>query len=76
MLEAFEMLLCYWAWLKKDEYWVLSDMNALQIAKEAICKTVNQLMLLFPRISGNQWNIPKIHEQLHIAHNIYLYDAH
>ena len=51
MIEAFEMLLCYWAWLKKEEYWACHDMDALQRAKTAICKTVSQLLLLFPRTS-------------------------
>ena len=72
MIEAFEMLLCYWAWLKKEEYWACHDMDALQRAKTAICKTVSQLLLLFPRSSGCQWKIPKMHEQLHTAHNIYI----
>ena len=31
---------------------------------------------MFPKSAGNQWRIPKIHEQLHIAHNIYLSGAH
>jgi len=76
MIEAFEMLLCYWAWLKKDEYWDCNDMKALECAKIAICKTVNQLVHLFPRSTGSQWNIPKLHEQLHIAHNIHLWGSH
>ena len=38
MVEAFEMLICYWAWLKKDNYWDCNDMGALQHAKTAIKK--------------------------------------
>ena len=33
-------------------------------------------MHLFPRKTGCEWKIPKIHEQLHIAHNIHLFGAH
>lgn len=76
MIEAFELLLCYWAWLKKDEYWDCDDMDALQCAKTSICKTVNQLKRLFPRSSGSEWKIPKVHEQLHVAYNIHLWGSH
>ena len=33
MIEAFELLLCYWEWLKKPEYWNINDMDALYTAK-------------------------------------------
>ena len=29
-----------------------------------------------PQSKGNQWLIPKIHEQLHVADNIKIYGAH
>ena len=76
MVEAFEMMICYWAWLKKDNYWECNDMDALAHAQTAIKKTVYQLVHLFPRKTGCEWKIPKIHEQLHIAHNIHLFGAH
>jgi len=37
---------------------------------------VYQLVHLLPRKTGCEWKIPKIHEQLHIAHNIHLFGAH
>ena len=37
---------------------------------------VNRLKRLFPRSTGSQWKIPKIHEQMHIAYNIHLYGSH
>ncbi len=61
MIEAFQLLLCYWAWLKKDEFWEINDIDALQCAKTSIFKTINQLKHLFPRSTGNQWKIPKLH---------------
>jgi len=76
MIEAFELLLCYWAWLKKEEFWDINDMDALQCAKSSIFKTINCLKYLFPRSAGNQWKIPKLHEQMHIAHNIKLFGSH
>lgn len=76
MIEAFELLLCYWAWLKKDEFWNINDLDALQCAKASIFRTIERLKHLFPRSVGNQWKIPKLHEQLHIAQNIYLFGSH
>jgi len=31
---------------------------------------------LFPRLNGNQWNVPKFHKQLHVAYNIHEWGAH
>ena len=76
MIQVFEMLLCYWAWLKKEEYWHIKDSEALQIAKNAVWVLTNRLKRLFPRTSGQQWKIPKFHKQLHIAENIQLFGAH
>ena len=36
MIEAFELLLCYWEWLKKPEYWNINNMDALHTAKVII----------------------------------------
>ena len=54
----------------------MNDMNALQCAKTSIFKTIDRLKHLFLRSTGNQWKIPKLHEQLHIAHNIFLFGSH
>jgi hypothetical protein len=76
MIEAFELLLCYWAWLKKEEYWDLNDNESLQCPKSSIFETFKRLKVLFPRSTGNQWKIPKLHEQLHVAYYIWLYGCH
>ena len=75
-IQAFEMLLCYWAWLKKDEYWDSDDEEALATAKQSICVLCRQLKSLFPRSIGSNWEVPKFHEQLHVAYNIQLFGAH
>ena len=28
MLYVFQQILCYWAWLKQDNYWMVDDMEA------------------------------------------------
>src|SRR5687768_3613859 len=74
MIQVFEMLLCYWAWLKKEEYWYRNDSEAFETAKTAIWVLTHRLQTLFPR--KLLWKIPKLHEQLHIAMYILLFGAH
>lgn len=76
MIQTFETLLCYWQWLKKEEFWDVNDLQISDIAKSSIFKLIDGLKHLFPRTSGNQWKMSKIHEQLHVAHNIYSFGAH
>jgi hypothetical protein len=71
-----ELLLCYWAWLKQDEYWSLASTDQYERVKDAISILLNELVTLVPRETGNGWNIPKIHEQLHIAFFILMFGAH
>ena len=73
---VFEMLLCYWAWLKKDEYWHKLDVVAKETAKHAIWILINRLKTLFPRSISSDWRIPKWHEQLPIVDNIDRFGAH
>jgi hypothetical protein len=76
MIQVFEMLLCYWAWLKKDECWHINIFEALQTPKHAIWVLTSRLKTLFSCSIGQLWKIPKIHEQLHIAFYIQLFGAH
>ena len=57
MIKAFEMLLCYWSWLKKEVYWDCHDKDALESAKEAIIKTTRKLKVLFSHTEGGQWYV-------------------
>jgi len=76
MIYVFEMLLCYWSWLKKDTYWKSSDKQSMEHAEQAISTMLQNVQDLFPRSSGSNWKIPKFHEQLHIPFNIHLFGAH
>ena len=76
MLYIFEMLLCFWAWLKKDEYWHRGDEQSLADAKHAIATLLSETIVHFDRSSGQGWSIPKFHELLHIANNIRLWGSH
>ena len=70
------MLLCYWAWLKNDQYWRVDSVDQLEQVKTAVSTMLHQLITCIPRLQGNGWNIPKIHENLHIAFYILMFGAH
>src|SRR5207253_8852691 len=70
MIQVFEMLLCYWAWLKKEEFWHRNDSEAFKTAKNAIWVLTNCLKTLMPHTIKSFWKIPKIHEQTSRKQNI------
>ena len=70
MVQCFQMILCYWMWLKKDSYWNLSDTAPKRNAKEAIRVMLKDIKRLWPRAKGQKWDLPKFHEQLHVPDDI------
>jgi hypothetical protein len=70
MNEVFQMLLCYWAWLKRETFWPLHDTEAETAALTAIQVMITRLTRLWPRTDGNCWDLPKIHAQFHVTRNI------
>ena len=71
-----EMLLCYWAWLKQDLYWDRSRKDHYELVKDAVSTLLDELITCVPRVTGNGWDIPKVHEQLHIPCYIQMFGAH
>ena len=70
MVYIFQMMLCYWTWLKKAIYWIRGDTEAKTAAKVAIRRMLRSLVDLWPRSAGHGWNKPKFHEQLHVPDDI------
>ena len=70
MRQVFQMLLSYWAWLKQDTYWKRGDTTAKEAAKTAISVMLRELIILWPRETGQGWELAKIHEQLHVPDDI------
>ena len=70
MRQVFQMILCYWSWLKKDKYWKRGDKEAKHVARSAIQTMLSELMNLWPRKKGNGWEKAKFHEQLHVPDDI------
>ena len=70
------MLLCYWAWLKHDTFWEMESTSQLESVMEAVSTLLDELVSCVPRMKGNGWNIPKVHEQLHVPAYIQMFGAH
>ena len=70
MQYAFQMLLCYRQWLKKPSYWKKGNQQAREDARDSIRAMLHELIEFWPRLKGNGWEIPKVHEQLHIPDDI------
>jgi len=70
MQEVFQMMLCYWMWLKKDTYWQLGDLNQKETYKDSIRLMLRRLNELWPRMKGQGWAKAKFHEQLHVPDDI------
>jgi hypothetical protein len=71
MVYCFQQILCYWAWLKQDFYWMTSDEDACEAATQSIKLMMRQLQALWPRREGLQWLLTKIHEQFHVPVDIH-----
>ena len=54
----------------------MDDKNALLKAQHAIETLLKEIITLIPRSTGNNWEIVKFHEQLHVPENIDLFGAH
>ena len=49
MNDVFDTILCYWAWLKKETFWLVNDIDAEEGALQAIYSMVDKLKELWPR---------------------------
>ena len=70
MRYIFQLLLCYWSWLKKPYFWSRRNKVAKKAAIESIRIMLRELKDLWPRNTGNGWDLPKFHEQLHVPDDI------
>jgi hypothetical protein len=49
MAYCFEQMLCYWAWLKQDHYWMANNKESCNAATKSIQIMARQLQQLWPR---------------------------
>ena len=76
MVYCFQQVLCYWAWLKQDHYWMADDEEACLAATESIKTMMRQLQNLWPRKEGLEWLLTKLHEQFHVPRDIHRNGKH
>ena len=75
MQEVYQLLLCYYQWLRKKTFWKRGDKVEKENAREAIQIMLRRIVKQWPRMRGNGWEKPKLHEQLHIPDDIERYGA-
>jgi hypothetical protein len=80
ILELFEAMLCFDAWLNQPTYWILDDTK--EESKALMLKSLRQLMTMCvdrilprPDKDENPWNFPKFHELLHLGDDMERYGA-
>jgi Plavaka transposase len=76
MLYVFQQMLCYWTWLKQDNFWKCNDTDARDTALKSIKIMMAQLQTLWPRTKGLLWNLTKLHEQFHVPMDIHRNGSH
>ena len=76
LVYCFQQILCYWAWLKQDHYWMADDIAACHAATQSIKTMMRQLQTLWPRKAGLRWFLTKIHEQFHVPLDIHRHGCH
>jgi hypothetical protein len=76
MTYVFQQILCYWAWLKQDTYWMANDQAACADASASIKIMLAQIQTLWPRKDGLHWNLTKLHEQMHVPVDIQRHGNH
>ena len=76
LVEAFQLLLSFWAWMKRPTYWKRKDKKAKLRAREKIKTMMSKMNTLWPRTDGQGWDITKFHELLHIPDDLHRFGAH
>ena len=76
VVEVFEALLCFDAWLMQDTFWDSSNsaqaMQSAQLSIEALLKLCKNNI---PAFKENGWKFPKFHELLHVVDDIERFGA-
>ena len=76
IVEVFEALLCFDAWLMQDTFWDRSNStNAIQSARSSIEALLKMCKNNIPAMKENCWKFPKFHELLHIVDDIERFGA-
>ena len=76
IVNTFECLLCFDAWLNHPTFWKLDDDPAVKAGYRASIVAQMQMCIDFiPTVRETSWKFPKFHELLHIVDDIERYGA-
>ncbi len=76
VVEVFEALLCFDAWLMQDTFWDSSNSaHAMRSARFSIETLLKLCKKNIPTVKENCWKFPKFHELLHVVDDIERFGA-
>jgi hypothetical protein len=76
IVNMFECLLCFDAWLNRATFWKLDDLPAVKAGYRAsIVKQMQMCKTYIPTVKATSWKFPKFHELLHIVDDIERFGA-
>ena len=71
IVQTFEALLCFDAWVNQSHFWKTSDSVGRAAAMATATESIQELMKMcrknIPTSKPNAWKFPKFHEMLHIV---------
>ena len=62
--------------VEAKKYWKYDDKDTMYNTERAIEKLIVHIKNLISQSTGNEWDIAKIHEMLHVVLNIFFFGAH
>ena len=71
-VELLELTLCFQSWFLHGRLWAHDDLVTPERVHQRIGRFVSLLDKRMPRRDGHGWNIPKVHEFLHLVREIQL----
>ena len=75
-MEVLECLLCFWAWTKQYQFWLLKDdKTATATVQHAMRLMLLKIRTQLPRYEGMGWKISKFHELLHLVKDMRRYGS-
>ena len=76
VLEVLECLLCFWAWTRQHQFWLLKDdKTASTTVQHAMRVMLLKIKTQLPRLDGMGWKISKFHELLHLVEDMHRYGS-
>ena len=76
VIQVFEAMLCFDAWLGKPSYWLQqNELEAKRIVQASIRRLLEMCHANIPSAKEHPWKFPKFHELLHIVDDISRFGA-